>query len=109
MQLRTLLKRKERGLTDSQAIIWGLASGAVEGITEKYSIDTILNNPKTVLSKIIKNPIARSFAAEGSEEIAANILDRIADEIIAVISRNFDYSINLILTKECQKTKPLIS
>lgn len=80
---QNVIEGKERGLTDSQAIIWGLASGAVEGITEKYSIDTILNNPKTVLSKIIKNPIARSFAAEGSEEIAANILDRIADEIIA--------------------------
>lgn len=78
-----IIEAKERGLTDQQSIAFGIVSGAVEGITEKYSLDAIFDNPKSILSKHIKNQFLRSAVAEGSEEISANILDRIADYIIA--------------------------
>lgn len=75
---QTVIDAKNRGLDDSQAVTLGLVYGAVEGITEKYSIESFLKNPTS-----IKSMLGKAFIAEGSEEITANHLDRIADALIS--------------------------
>lgn len=80
---RGVIDAKQSGLTDNQAVTLGVIKGIIEGVTEKYSVETILNDPTKLLSKVIKNDLARSFVSEGSEEVASNWLGRIAEQIIA--------------------------
>lgn len=80
---RGVIEAKQSGLSDNQAVTLGLIKGIIEGATEKYSVETILNDPTKLLSKVIKNDLARSFVSEGSEEVASNWLGRIAEQIIA--------------------------
>lgn len=80
---RGVIEAKQSGLTDNQAVTLGVIKGIIEGVTEKYSVETILNDPTKLLSKVIKNDLARSFVSEGSEEVASNWLGRIAEQIIA--------------------------
>ena len=75
----SIIDAKEKGLSDSEAITLGIIRGSIEGITEKYSIDSILDNPDSLLGKVIKSPYKRAFVAEGSEEVSSNWLNRIAD------------------------------
>ena len=80
---RGIIEGKKSGLSDNQAVTLGVIKGIIEGVTEKYSVETILNDPTKLLSKAIKNDLARSFVSEGSEEVASNWLGRIAEQIIA--------------------------
>lgn len=80
---RGVIDAKQSGLTDNQAVTLGVIKGIIEGVTEKYSVETILNDPTKLLSKVIKNDLARSFVSEGSEDVASNWLGRIAEQIIA--------------------------
>ena len=72
-----IIEGKENGYSDEKAIAYGLTQGLIEGVTEKYSLDMILKEPKSILGGI-----AKGFAAEGSEEVASNWLNRAADAIV---------------------------
>ena len=72
-----IIDGKEKGYSDEKAIAYGLTQGLIEGVTEKYSLDMILKEPKSILGGI-----AKGFAAEGSEEVASNWLNRAADAIV---------------------------
>lgn len=74
----TVIDAKERGLTDDQAVTLGVLYGIAETISEKYSIEKWMKDPVSVGSVLKK-----SFIAEGTEEIAANWLDRLADYLVA--------------------------
>lgn len=73
-----IIEAKERGLTDSQAVVSGAINGAVEWITEKYSIEAFLGDPKNTVAYIAKN-----IVSEGSEEAASDILNAVADLVLA--------------------------
>lgn len=73
----SIIENKERGIDDKHAVMTGLASGAIEYLTEKYSLEQIMKEPKTLFQGLIK-----SFAAEGSEEITSDVAGKIADQII---------------------------
>lgn len=70
---------KEKGYSDSKAITNAIVSAAIEGITEKVSMEQILKpeNSKNLVTHIIK-----SFLAEGSEEVASNVLNRAYDSLV---------------------------
>lgn len=74
-----ILQGKEKGYSDSKAVVIGGIQAAIEAATEKWSIENILDNPTTFLSKHVKNALARSFISEGSEEVAGNWLNNITD------------------------------
>ena len=74
---QTVIDCKDKGLSDGQALGLGLIHGLVEHITEKVSIENILSDPRT-----FKQALKKSFVSEGSEEVAANWLDRAADALI---------------------------
>lgn len=72
----SIIQNKAKGYSDEKAVILGLISGMIEGVTEKYSIEAILKNPTTILGTA-----AKSFVAEGSEEVASNLLNNLTDLI----------------------------
>lgn len=77
----TVISAKDRGLNDTQAMSLGAVAGVAEIITEKYSLETLLNSS-------IKNPtglkyMLKNIAAEGSEEAASDVINEVADVLIA--------------------------
>ena len=71
-----IVENKEKGYSDLKSLGLGIASGAVEMLTEKFSIDNIIKEPKTFLKSL-----GKSFAAEGSEEVASDILNTSIDVV----------------------------
>ena len=76
MATQTVTDMKEKGFSDDRALGVGALYGAVEYIAEKLGLDGILGAGGNVFARL-----AKSFAAEGSEEVASNILDRIVDTL----------------------------
>lgn len=75
-----VIAAKDRGLSDGQSFVLGLANGAVEIVTEKIGLDAFydgLLGGKTALRALLQSTLA-----EGSEEVASTLLDDIADMII---------------------------
>ena len=71
-----IVENKRRGMSDEKAVMQGIASGAIEVLTEKISIDAILKEPKSLVKGVLK-----SFIAESSEEVASNILGKAMDAL----------------------------
>ena len=82
-----VIAAKDRGLTDGQAMVVGLASGAIEAATEKIGLDALYDgifaNVGNQTRKTALIAILKSALAEGGEEVAGTYLDDIADVIIA--------------------------
>ena len=76
MATQTVTDMKEQGFSDDRALGVGALYGAVEYIAEKLGLGAILGAGGNVFARL-----AKSFAAEGSEEVASNILDRIVDTL----------------------------
>lgn len=76
----TTIRAKDRGLTDGQAMALGTIAGLAEVVTEKVSMEMLLNGEWTqnALGFIGKNALA-----EGSEEGAADLINLFADIMIA--------------------------
>ena len=74
----TIMEKKKEGYSDGKAVLVGVATGLAEYITEKYSLESIFKAPASVMKQGI-----RSFIAEGSEEMASDVLSKIADRVIA--------------------------
>lgn len=73
-----MIEAKQNGDSDIQALALGALYATATIVSEKYSLDEIL---KSTDKSWIKS-LAKGAAAEGSEEIVENILDRIADVVI---------------------------
>lgn len=79
----------EQGYSDRAALAMGLIAGTVETITEKYSLDKLLDEPKKLAGKkgrewlmtALKNT-GGQMLAEGSEEVASDVLNTLADVIL---------------------------
>lgn len=72
-----VIEAKDKGLDDNQAILLGVIHGVAEYLSEKYSIETILNDSGT-----FKEALAKAGLAEGSEEVVSNWLTRPFDVAI---------------------------
>ena len=73
-----VLEEKEKGRSDTQAVLLGAVRAAIEGFTEKYSVELLFSPSKTIGGFLLKGA-----AAEGSEEIAATVLNGVVDIIAA--------------------------
>ncbi|WP_322182002.1 polymorphic toxin type 50 domain-containing protein, partial [Neglectibacter caecimuris] len=77
----TVLDAKDRGLEDKDAFWLGTIAGATELVTEKVSIDKLLDKVgmgKNALTYLLKNALA-----EGSEEMASDAVNWLADVMIS--------------------------
>lgn len=71
-----VLQEKEKGRSDAEAVVLGTLRAAIEGFTEKYSIEMLFSPSRNFGAQLLKGAVA-----EGSEEIAANILNGAVDII----------------------------
>lgn len=76
----TISEAKKNGASDGKALVLGLGSAAIEWATEKYSIEALLKEPKTILSYIGTN-----ILTEGTEEGASNLANIALDTIISEV------------------------
>ncbi len=74
----TMIEAKQRGLSDDQAFKLGLATVAIEYVTEKISLDSLLKPAGGLVSSIFRNG-----AVQVTEELAAGFLNLVADCVIA--------------------------
>lgn len=74
----TIIEEKAKGRTDEQAVSIAIIRSLIEGITEKYSIESFLGDPRTI-GKVL----AKSFVSEGGEEIASNWLNDVVNAVVA--------------------------
>ena len=77
----TVITAKERGLSDRQAFALGTIAGAAEVITEKVSIDALLD--KTSMGRSMGGYLLKNVLAEGSEEVGSDVINLVADILIA--------------------------
>lgn len=71
---------KERGLDDQEAFTLGTIAGAAEILTERYSLDALLD-PQWSDGAI--KYVARNALVEGSEEVGSDLINTVADLIVA--------------------------
>lgn len=77
----TVITAKERGLSDKQAFALGTIAGAAEVITEKVSLEALLD--KTSLTRSALGYFLKNILAEGSEEVGSDVINLVADTLIA--------------------------
>jgi len=79
----SMLKAKERGASDSQAVSVGILSGVAEALFEEVSLEKLLTagTPAT-WAEAIKNMLARQGITEASEEVATTIANTITDALL---------------------------
>lgn len=73
----SFVQAKENGSTDADALLDSVTSALIEGLTERYSVESILKNPNGLTWTALRN----SFLSEGSEEMASDFLNTIYDEL----------------------------
>lgn len=73
----SFVQAKQSGSTDADALLDSVTSAVIEGLTEKYSVESILKNPNGLTWTALRN----SFLAEGSEEMASDFLNTVYDEL----------------------------
>lgn len=74
------IEAKDRGLTDKQAFTLGTIAGAAEIVTEKVSLETLLD--KTTLGRDAVGYLLKNTLAEGSEEVASDLINLFADILV---------------------------
>lgn len=77
----SVIEAKDAGMDDRTAFIIGAIAGAAEIITEKISLESLLD--KTNLDKSVRGYILKNILSEGSEEAASDLINIAADIIIA--------------------------
>ncbi len=75
------LAAKDRGLTDGQAFWLGTVAGMAEVVTEKVSLETLLN-PDMLKNGSIQY-VLKNMLAEGSEEVGSDLINLFADVLIS--------------------------
>lgn len=84
----TMLEQLENGKDPLEAALMAAGSGLIEAITEKYSLDALLDaNPADLLgdARMIGRYLRRNAITEGSEEIVSDLLNTTLDEIMSMI------------------------
>ena len=80
-----------RGATEGQAMLYGTALGAFEGIAESIGIDNLFKlGSSTTIKGFLKN-ILKQAGAEGMEEGLTALLSNIADNAIMQDNSNFNF------------------
>jgi len=71
----------ERGLSPEESLVRGLASGGIEALTEKYSIEGLWDIAKGTGAKTAVKNLLRQAGVEASEESASYALNYLTDKL----------------------------
>ena len=80
----TVVQKKDMGYDDTSAFVLGTIAGAAEIVTEKISLETLLN-PDLLRNGSLKY-ILKNMAAEASEEGASDLINWYAEYICDIVS-----------------------
>ena len=80
----TLIEKKDAGFSDDDAFWIGTIAGAAEIITEKISLESLLN-PERILDGSLKY-ILKNMLAEGSEEVGSDLINWATDALFSIAS-----------------------
>ncbi len=105
----TMIEKLDSGMDGTEAAVYSVGDGIIEWLTERYSLEQILKpDVKAMLGKPkqLISFLAKSSAAEGSEEIASDLLNLGLDSVVSYIaghedeirSRVNDYIVNEHMT-----------
>ncbi len=86
------ISAKDRGLTDNQAFALGTIAGAAEIVTEKISLEALLD--KTTLGRDAVGYVLKNVLAEGSEEVGSDLINLVADVLISKDKSEWQVSID---------------
>ena len=93
----TLEEASERGLTTRQAVSTAVISGAAEMVTEMVSLDSLWDIAKNSSEKVAKKKILdviMQAGIEGSEEVASDIINEVADRLINADQSKYNANVN---------------
>ncbi len=76
----TTMDALDRGVSSDRALLLGVGAGVIEAVTEKFSIDKLLEN---FAEKGAKNFIISNVLSEASEEAISEVSNTIADVILS--------------------------
>ena len=93
----TVLEAKDRGLGDGQAFALGTIAGIAEGVTEKFSIEALLD--ADILKDSLIKYIGKNAFTEASEETASGIVNFMADVMISQDKSQWQQAINAYKTR----------
>ncbi len=86
----TVIDAKKRGLDDAQALTLGISSGAIEWLTEKYSIEELMSiKAGDAIWKSIRNNALTEMSEEGASSLANFAVD------LAVAGQQSNLQINI--------------
>lgn len=91
------LDAKAKGIDDEKAFVIGSISGMAEIVTEKVSIETLLD--KTLKNTDSVKYILKNFLAEGSEEVGSDLINLFADVIINGDENEIRTRVNELMTE----------
>ena len=111
-----MVEAVERGATDTQAVVTGLAAGVAEAMWERLSLDSVLeikalakSAGKDTARRVTAQVLLNQAKTEGLEEIATDLTNAITDQIINGDLSDFNTSYRQYLadgnTPEQAKTK----
>lgn len=83
-----MVEMLDKNMDPTQAALYSIGDGVIEWLTERYSLERIMGpDVKQLLGnkKALRSFIARSAAAEGSEEVASNLLNTVLDSVLSKI------------------------
>lgn len=89
----TMIEKLDSGMDGTEAAVYSVGDGIIEWLTERYSLEQILKpdvkamlgKPKQLISFLVK-----SSTAEGSEEIASDLLNLGLDSVVSYIAGHED-------------------
>jgi hypothetical protein len=89
----TMLNQLEDGKDSTEAALYAIGDGVIEWVTERYSLEQILRpDVRSMLGdwKKVSKYLLKASAAEGSEEIAADLLNMGLDSVLSVVYNHED-------------------
>jgi hypothetical protein len=98
----TVISAKDRGLSDDQAMILGVVAGAAEIVTEKVSLDKLLNGD---LSKGALRYILTNAFTEGTEEVSSSLINIVTDVLVSKDKSEWNMAVQDYLEKHPDATE----
>ena len=98
----TVISSKDRGLSDDQAFTLGVVAAGAEIITEKLSLDALLDMD---LSKGVARYVFKNMLVEGTEEVSSSMINLVADIYISKDKSEWNMAIQDYLDKHPNASK----
>ena len=83
-----MLEMLDKNMDPTEAALYSIGDGVIEWLTERYSLERIMGPDIKQLmgnKRALASFVARSMGAEGSEEIASDLLNMVLDDVLSNI------------------------